>query len=145
MGILDHSRTWHFETSLSPAECLRAFASCLGNRSGVIMGSRWVISTSGGNGAGQAVATYEGRGGVVGALSGLSSRAQQEENAAAGSQLSFAAKPNGNGKTACTMAMTRVARVYLLFTADARFFRGAMNRVARRLEEQDANLELVKS
>jgi hypothetical protein len=42
------------------------------------------------------------------------------------------------------MAMTRVMKVYLIFTADARVFRNAMNRVARRLRDNDAGLDLIK-
>ncbi|WP_329106072.1 hypothetical protein OG792_34470 [Micromonospora sp. NBC_01699] len=58
--------------------------------------------------------------------------------------MTFTATAGRDGTTACTMEMTRVAKVYLVSTTDARFFRSAMNRAARQLREVDAGLDLVK-
>ncbi len=144
MGIMDHTRTWHFETNASPADCVGVFADCLGARNGAIMGSRWNIETSGGDDALKAVATYEGRAGVIGAVSMVSARAHLEQAAALGSQMTFTATARADGTTTCTMAMTRVSKMYLFFTADARFFRSAMSRFARQLRNHDAGLRLAK-
>lgn len=142
MGIMDHTRTWHLETSAAPTDCVRAVVDCLGGRSGAIVGSEWSVAVSGDDSSRTVVATYQGRAGVVGVLSMLSQRARREEAAAVGSQLTFTATVAGAGTT-CTMAMTRVGKI-AMFTADARFFRSAMNRVARRLRDNDAALDVVK-
>lgn len=134
MGLMDHTRTWHFETSMSPAECVRTFAATLSGRGGA-----WRVATGGEGPMRRAVATYGGRAWTPG-----SGRAVPEQNAALGSQLTFTATAGHDGTTSCTMAMTRVTKIYLVFTADARVFRNAMNRVARRLRDNDAGLDLIK-
>lgn len=133
MGIFDHLRTWQFETSMPPGECVRAFAASLGGPSGSPLGSRWRVATGGDDACRRAVATYSGRSGAAG-----------DATPAIGSQLTFLAAAGHDGTTACTMAMTRTAKVHLLFTADARYFRSAMDRVARRLRDSDAGLDLIK-
>jgi hypothetical protein len=132
MGILDHLRTWQFETSMPPGECVRTFAATLGGPTGSPLGSRWRVATGGDDSSRRAVATYGGRAAAVGGPAAL------------GSQLTFTATAGHDGTTTCTMAMTRTAKVHLLFTADARFFRSAMDRVARRLRDDGAGLDLIK-
>ncbi|GAA2600419.1 hypothetical protein GCM10010399_34050 [Dactylosporangium fulvum] len=145
MGLLDHNRTWRIATNASPADCVRVFADCLNGRNASLLGSRWRVSTSEAkSGRRTAVAFYEGRTGVVGLMSAMSQRASAEQDAARGSELTFTATPGRDGSTTCTMEMTQVTKVYLVFTADARFFRSAMRRVARRLRDLDAGLEVVK-
>lgn len=143
MGIMDHTRTWHLKTSATPGDCVRTVVDCLHGRSGTVVGSEWSVAVSGDDSHRTAVATYRGRAGLIGALSMLSQRSRSEEEAAVGSQLTFTATAGGTGST-CTMAMTRVGKV-MVFTADARFFRSAMNRVARRLRDGDAGLVVTKS
>lgn len=142
MGILDHTRTWHFETSMSPAACVRTFAATLSGRGGRLMGGEWRVATGGDETSRRAVATYGDR--STGGGAGMSGRAQHERTAAVGSQLTFTATAGHDGTTSCTMAMTRTTKVLLLFTADARFFRATMSRVARRLRDSDARLDLMK-
>jgi hypothetical protein len=148
MGILDHTKTWFFTTATPPGDCVRVFADSLNGRGGAVLGSEWRVGTVGGpsagNGARTAVATYEGRAGVIGVMTALSARAQREQSAALGSQLTFTATGGEGGRTMCTMAMTRTTKVLLFFTADGRFFRSAMNRVARALRDTDAQLEVSK-
>jgi hypothetical protein len=134
MGMMDHTRTWQFETSMPPAECVRTFAVTLSGRGGA-----WRVATGGDGATRRAVATYGGRAWAAG-----SDRTRPEQTAALGSQLTFTATAGHDGTTSCTMAMTRVIKVYLIFTADARVFRNAMNRVARRLRDNDAGLDLIK-
>ncbi|MET7424294.1 hypothetical protein [Dactylosporangium sp. NPDC005555] len=144
MGILDHARTWQIETTATPDECVRVFADCLSGRGGALMGSAWRVSTTSGEAKATAVATYEGRTGVVGALTSMSQRAQYEQGAALGSRLTLSAHRGRGGRTTCTMAMTETSKVLLVFTADARFFRSAMHRVLRRLRAHDPSLALLK-
>ncbi len=143
MRFLDHAKTWTFTTDIAPAGCIRVFTQSLAGRNGPFLCSDWSVTVSGGEGAEQAIATYEGRSGVAGATSPPSERARREQTAAIGSRMRFTATATPAG-TRCTMAMIEVAKVYLVVTADARFFRAAMNRVARRLRDHDAALELVK-
>jgi hypothetical protein len=145
MGVTDHKRTWHVETSAAPDDCVRAFVDSLTGSTGLLLGSRWQVVPSGGDGSRSAVATYQGRAGLIGAVTALSRRAAREEALAVGSQLSFTATAGPTGTTTCTMGMTRVAQVMLFFIADARFFRAAMKRVVRRLRELDADLAVVRS
>jgi hypothetical protein len=134
MGLLDHTRTWHFETSMSPARCVRTFAASLSARTGSV----WRVATGGDGTTRSAVATYNGRAGMA------AGRGTPEPNPAAGSQLTFTATAGHDGTTSCTMAMIRTTKVRLFFTADARYFRAAMNRVARDLRDSDAGLDLLK-
>src|ERR1700760_502018 len=124
MGILDHARTWQIETTAGPDDCVRVFEDSLGRRTGALMGSTWRVSRTNAG----AVATYTGRAGVGGAINLLSERSQDEHSAALGSRLTFTARPAEGGRTICTMAMTETSKFFLVFTADARFFRAAMNR-----------------
>lgn len=148
MGILDHHRTWVFETSASPEACLNAFVDTLTKGGLLLLGSRWSVSRSRApDGRLQAVATYTGRGGVVGALTPISQRASSERDAAIGSTLAFQVANGGTtgGRVRATMAMTQTAKILLFFTADARFLRNAMNRVARTMRSIDPSLTVVKS
>jgi hypothetical protein len=144
MGIFDHARTWQIGTTAAPQDCVRVFADSLSGRNGALMGSAWRVRTTNGEADASAVATYEGRAGVAGVLTSLSERSQHEHSAAVGSRLTFSARRGQDGQTICTMAMTETTKVWLLFTADARFFRSAMNRVARQLRAHDPNLDLLK-
>jgi len=147
MGIFDHHRTWHFELASPPDACLDAFATSLTRGGPQLLASRWQVARSTGPGGQQtAVGTYEGRGGVVGLLTTMSRRSASEENAAAGSRMTFQVAPGApGGRTRATLAMTATTRVFLFFTADARFFRSTMNRVARRLRSLDPGLSVTKA
>jgi hypothetical protein len=125
MGMMDHTRTWIFETGMAPAECARTFANALGGRSHTLHGSPWRVAISGPAERRTAVATYT-------------------EMSAYGSQLTFTATAGHDGTTSCTLAMTRTTKVMLVFTADARIFRDAMCRVAASLRRDEAGLDLMK-
>ncbi len=141
MGFLDHAKTWTFTLGVAPDECIRLFTQSLAGRNGAFLSSEWSVTVSGGGVAEQAIATYEGR---AAGPAPLPERARREQSAAIGSRMRFTAVATAGG-TRCTMQMIEVAKVYLVVTADARFFRVAMDRVARRLRDRDAGLELVKA
>lgn len=145
MGIFDHRRTWQFETSASPKECLNAFVSSLNGGGIRLYRSHWKVSTSPtSDGGSEAVGRYAGRGGAIGLVGLLSTVSTNEQEAAIGSTLAFRVVPSTGGKARVTMAMTQTSQMLLFFTADARFFRSAMNRVARAMRANDPSLVLVK-
>jgi hypothetical protein len=146
MGIFDHRRTWQFETSAAPQECIDAFVTSLTRGGLQLLASRWEVSRSAAPDGGlAAVGSYAGRGGAIGVLSTMSRRSTSEQDAAIGSTIAFRVDPITGGRVRATMAMTQTTRVLLFFIADARFFRSAMNRVARTMRAKDPSLVLVKS
>jgi hypothetical protein len=46
MGIFDHRRTWQFETSALPNECIDAFVASLTSGGLQLLTSRWEVSRS---------------------------------------------------------------------------------------------------
>lgn len=84
---------------------------------------------------------------MIGAATMMSRRSAEEQDAALGSVLTFQVTEHdsNSGITRCAMGMTRTGRIYLFFIPDARFFRAAMNRVARQLRAVDPNLTVTKS
>lgn len=148
MGIFDHRRTWDFQLRATPDACANAFATALGSRTGMIMGSKWNVSVSKTDGKlPSGTATYAGRGGLIGGVSQLSQTAMSENSAALGSQMSFAVTRHEtkSGTSACSIQMTRTGSILIFFTADARFFRAAMNRVASELRKLDPGLAVTKA
>jgi hypothetical protein len=146
MGIFDHRRTWQFETNASPQECIEAFVTSLTGGGLQLLASRWEVSRyAAPDGGLEAVGTYAGRGGAASVLTAMSQRSTSEQDAAIGSTLAFRVGRATGGQVRATMAMTRTAGAYLFFIADARFFRSAMNRVARTMRANDPSLVLVKS
>ena len=149
MGIFDHRKTWSFDVSASPEACIDAFVAAMTDKSALrLMATSWSVTRGrSADGLPTAVATYEGRAGLAGALTVLSSRATAEKDAAVGSRLSFkvVSIDAARGRTRCAMAMTQVASVYFFFIADARFFRSAMNHVGRCLSRVDQSLLLQKA
>ncbi|MEU2613021.1 hypothetical protein ABZ570_15790 [Micromonospora sp. NPDC007271] len=148
MGILDHRRTWHFTLAAPPDECINAFLGGLAGKKGFqLLRSQWEPHRGTAHGLPTASGTYRGRSGAIGAVTSMSRRATEEQEAAIGSVLSFqvTGHDSNSGRTRCSMAMTRTGRVFLFFTPDARFFRAAMNRVAHQLRAVDANLTMTKS
>lgn len=146
MGLFDHLRTWEFETSASPEACVDAFTAGLTKGGPQLLGSRWSVSRSmAADGGLHAVGSYEGRRGVAGVATAFSTRATNEQEAAIGSTLALQVSGAASGgRVRATMAMTRTAKVFLFFTADARFFRSAMNRVARTMRATDPTLYVAK-
>ncbi len=74
MGIWDHRRTWHYEVTASPAECIRAFAAAFNGKGGLVIKARWSVHAA----ADSATATYEGRKGIAAAGTVLSKTAAQK-------------------------------------------------------------------
>jgi hypothetical protein len=145
MGLLDHRRSWHIDTRLSPDECAKTFADVLGGSSDLgLVRARWRLRVDAGGHSARVVATYDGRGwpsddadDPAGAgLRGL---------AAIGSQITFEARrPVPGGGTRCSMWLSRSCRTRLMLTPEARFFRRYMRRVVRALASADPDLEVRK-
>lgn len=62
MGLLDHRRTWHYEVSAPPTDCIQAFVATFKGRAGLGAKAKWSVRT----GSDSATATYEGRQGLGG-------------------------------------------------------------------------------
>jgi hypothetical protein len=141
MGLLGHRKTWHYALNASPNECLDAFQTVFSKKGGpMLMRGKWHVSRSN-NGA---VATYGGRGGVVGGMSMMSKMATAEEGSAEGSQVSFEIGGQQGGRLECTMWLsTSGSRLGL--TPDARFIRPYMNRVEGALRTLDPTLQATTS
>lgn len=140
MGILDHRKQWQFTLTATPNACVRAFTSVFdGTRGGgpLIARAKWQVqSTSQG-----AVATYLGRGGVIGALTMLTERGSNEQAGAVGSQINFETSAGEKGRTICRMWLSGSASTFG-FTNDARFLRPYMRRVEDSLTEVDPRVEV---
>ncbi len=144
MGILDHKKTWRFETSATGDACVDAFCKAMTDKPALsLFLARWTISRQGG----AAVATYQGRGGVLKVTTAISRHATAEETAAVGSQLTFQVEVgNGTGaRTSCSMWLSRAGSYLLFFTPDARFIRSHMHEVERRLRQVDPGLGVAKA
>lgn len=128
MGLLDHQKTWHFSIRATKEQCLQAFEQVLSNPGFKLLSAKWslkqsAISVVQGEPAWPAsIATYQGRGGGVGVSTALmGGRARDEEQNAVGSQITFAVNPKGaNGRTECSMWLSKYGTHYVFFTPDAR-------------------------
>ncbi|MEV1288631.1 hypothetical protein [Micromonospora sp. NPDC049679] len=148
MGLRDHTRTWNFDVHASPDACMEAFAAGLTCRTILRLGGNWTVSHGSPlGGLPQAVGVYQGRAGVASAMTVLSGKATDEQTMALGSKLTFRVVGHDadTGRTKCAMVMTEVWKVYVVFTPDARFFRGSMNQVLSKLRRIDPELQLVKT
>jgi hypothetical protein len=149
VGMFDHRRQWDFETSADKPACLAAFREALTGRSlgdAFRMTGRWDLLAQGET---TVRARYKGRGGVMRGITPVSNLASQEQTAAKGSELTFQVSAGGEGgdRTTCSMWLSHRAVVSIGFiplTADARFIRGSMRQVARRLQASDPTTVLVK-
>ena len=111
------------------------------------MSGRWDVFQ---HGDASARATYKGRGGVLRGITPASNLASQEQQAAQGSELTFevARGRERPQRTTCSMWLSRRAIIsiaFIPFTADARFIRGSMRRVARQLKAADPTTILIMS
>jgi hypothetical protein len=90
-----------------------------------------------------AVATYQGRAGLMKGLTLLSSRASDEEQGAIGSEVTFEVEDSTDGVSTCAMWLSsRTSTVG--FTADGRFFRPYMRAVEDHLRQIDPSLQVQK-
>ena len=145
MGLLDHKRTWHYELSASPNECVAAFVRAFNGKGGMINKAKWSVTS----GAQSAAATYQGRKGL-GTMAGImSGTSAQEADTAVGSEVSFEVGGSSGGRTQCSMALTSSGRSgiagLLGSTADARFIKPYMQAVADELRKIDPSLRIQTS
>lgn len=156
MGLLDHRKQWHFFVEATGEQCFQAFEQAMVRPGGLkLLVARWEVKRGevsrilGAPPWLASVATYAGRAGIIGDPSGNSMQARAsrwEVGKAIGyTQVTFAVNPKAaHGKTECVMWLSR-ASTFLGTTTDARFFRGSMSLVAKRLRELDPALMLDKS
>lgn len=156
MGLLDHRKHWQFFVEATDEQCLQAFEQAMVRPSGVkLLVARWEVKRGeasrvpGAPAWPASVATYAGRAGIIGNPSGdglSASMSRWEVGRAIGyTQVTFAVNPKAsNGKTECVMWLSR-ASTFLGTITDARFFRGSMSLVAKRLRDLDPALTLDKS
>lgn len=105
----------------------------------MIVKGRWRVSRRGD----EAVADYQGRGGLVGALSFVSQTGQATETRAKGSQVTFKVEKRDGGHTTCAMWLSSRS-TNIGFTDDAAVIRKHMQAVARQLRHLDASVEITK-
>lgn len=156
MGILDHRKTWHFSVKANDKQCLQAFRQAMVNPGFKLAGARWTVEESlipvdpGHNKEPEAgcIATYQGRGGVAGIVTALGNsqgQARIEEQNAIGSQVLFTIDSDSTGsKTNCSMWLSSFKTGVFNNIADARFIRGSMNDVEKRLRQLDPMLSVNK-
>ena len=143
MGLFDHRRTWHFIVKAPPSECVDAFRSAFNGsrpRGPVLTKAKWRIESA----PTGAIAVYQGRAGLVAAATIFSSRANDEQQAAIGSQITFETAAGDGPSTECTMWLSSSAKT-LGFVADGRFFRPYMRLVQQCLAEIDPELTVSQS
>lgn len=155
MGIFDTHKTWNFSVSAKPEQCFQAFSQAMTQPGFKFVGSKWHLergqttSPSGDPAWPAIIATYLGRGGVIGGLTMLSfgrvgDIAQNEEEKAKGSQITFAINPeNAGSKTECSLWLSKFNSSFG-FTADGRFLLIAMHDVEKHLRVLDPMLTVNK-
>jgi hypothetical protein len=154
MGLLDHRKQWRIAIRATDKQCFQAFSQAMSKKGLLkVYAARWhvgqdTVSINPEEPPWPAlVATYEGRAGIVGVTSSGDSRAQHEEQAAIGSQITFAVNPQASGgRTECAMWLSHYKTIYLgLAIADARFFRSYMHTVEKQLRALDSSLTVSKN
>lgn len=145
--MLDHGKTWNIRTSLAPEAAVGAFLEALGGSARMgLMKAEWSVDRKvGGDGRRAIIATYKGRAGLSAFVTSLSQRSTDEGEAAVGSQITFEAKPHGQGGSECTMWLSSATKVMLVFTADSRFFRAYMSKAADAIKRQDPGALISKT
>jgi len=134
LGILDHRKTWIFDLTASSDKCLDAFDSAFGTGGPRFMKAKWSITRT----PKGAVASYLGRGGLIGAATHLSAMGTDEQAGAEDSEVHFEIEEAG-GKSHCTMWLG-VYGSRMGLTADARFIRPYMQRVEEELRRVDRHV-----
>jgi hypothetical protein len=145
MGRLDHRRTWHYEVTASPAECISAFAAAFNGKGRLGTRGRWSIRTA----ADSATAAYEGRTGIAAAIGAVSKTSGQEAETAIGSEVTFKIDGSDAGRTHCSMWLASSGRSGIagLFgaTSDANIIRPYMQAVAGELRRLDPQTQVQSS
>jgi hypothetical protein len=142
MGILDHRKTWQFQVRAAPEDCVAAFIKAFSGPGGggLLTKAKWDVHRTD-NGA---VAVYRGRAGLMKGATMLSSTATSVEDAAKGSEVTFAIKDSANGAATCAMWLSTVSTT-IGFTNDGRFFRPYMRTVEGHLRQLDPGLGVAKA
>lgn len=137
--VFDHRRTWRFRTTASPHQCIKAFTAAFEGSGGVMLQAKWEVTSR----ASGATAVYGGRAGVVGFITGLSSRAESEERGAIGSEVEFTVESHDDDHTVCAMWLALRGST-VGFTHDGRFIRPYLRNVANELREIDPDVQVLK-
>lgn len=135
---MDHRASWEFEVAAPAEACVAAFAQAITSTKG-LLASKWRVSST----RSGAIATYQGRGGLMGALTPMSEWASAEQGSAAGSRVVFDVVSSSNGRSVCHMHLGERG-TQLVFTSDARFIRPAMQNVETMLRALDPHLVVRK-
>ena len=154
MGVLDHRKTWHFSVRADDEQCLQAFHQAMSKPGFKLLAAKWTVEASlipvdlsqkkeprpG------CIATYQGRGGLIGIMTDLiGGQARNEEQNAIGSQITFTVSPGlSDGSIECSIWLSEYKTSRLGFIADARFFRSSMNDVEKQLRLLDPMLTVDK-
>jgi hypothetical protein len=142
MRLMDHRKTWRFRLHGSSEQCVTAFERAFSKESGGLLArAKWDVRPSG-NGA---VAEYQGRSGVIGVATMLSSTASAEQESAIGSEVAFEIEGiTADGNVTCAMWLSSGSTT-IGFTSDGRFFRPYMRAVEDQLRRIDPAVQVAKS
>lgn len=159
MGVLDHRKTWYFSIKADDEQCLQAFQQAMSKSGFKLLVAKWelergVVSVDQNSKRSPwpaYIATYKGRGGVIGVATDLmggrvGERTRDEVQQAIGyTQITFAVSPDSSGgRTKCSMWLSKFSTNFG-FTTDARFFRSSMHDVEKQLRVIDPTLTVDKS
>lgn len=134
----DHKRTWRFRVAATPKECLEAFERGF-SKQVVVLRARWEITRSGN----ELRAIYQGRGGLMRVVTGMSKVATAEQSGAQGSEVKFVVDGTDDGHTVCSMWLAEWAS-RIGFTNDARFIRPYLRAVETELRTIDTTVGVLK-
>jgi hypothetical protein len=136
--VLDHQRTWRFRVNAAPEVCFNAFRRAFSG-GGVILRARWDIEMRDGDLA----AVYQGRGGIMRVVTGMSTTASSEQEGAVGSEVRFTIESAADGQTVCAMWLASRGST-LGLTHDARFIKPYMRAVEAELRLVDPGVAVAK-
>lgn len=159
MGVMDHRKTWHFSVKATPEQCLQAFNQAMTSPGFKLLMAKWELQRGSVSVEKNSkrppwsayIATYKGRGGVVGVTTALmggqiGERTRDEvQQAIDYTQIIFAVNPDSTkNKTECSMWLSKFSTNFG-FTTDARFFRSSMHDVEKQLRVLDPAMTVGKS
>jgi hypothetical protein len=138
VGLLDHLRTHTYRVQATPSSCMDAFEQAF--KGGLLMKGNWSVARAGQ----KAVARYEGRGGLLGAMTIMSETGSATEARAQGSEITLEIVGKDHERTICSVWLSsRSSR--LGFTDDAAVMRRYMHAVDRSLRGLDPSVQVAKN
>jgi hypothetical protein len=140
LGVFDHRKTWRFRVGARPEQCVDRFLAAFTGSGGLLLKAKWEIAREGPEAA---VATYQGRRGVVVLGTIMSTRVQSEEESAIGSEVRFEVEESDSEHTVCAMWLAASSQI-IGFTMEGRFFRPYMRAVEDQLRAIDPEVKTVK-